>query len=448
MRKEGELILTSQGEIKLVKLLGEGGQGAVFKVLFNGHEKALKVYKSRISDEAVASIIGLSRNPSPGEAFLWPEYAFLDDGILCYIMPLKPSDYIGMNELTSGKPIGFHYDKRITACLNIINAFRNLHSRGYAFLDINYGGFFVNPKNGDVLIADCDNVVENGVNLINMYGFPGAVAPELVVSRSPEGAHLKSKHVVPDKYTDYHSLAVLIHLIMTHQDPLQGKKYLTTEGDERTLELETYGTDPVYIMDPVNLSNRADAKLHGNFLSIWNEFPSYFQEVFQKAFSKDVLSVGKVGGIYENRQNRVTEREWLDVLFRLRSNAVVCPRCGYDIFIKNRDLVCDNCQNQMTIDFAAHIKNKYFIPVHALTELAKAQVMESNMDDTSITTYLKVADVGAGKLGMKNTSPDDILLKNKENKQLYLQPGQSVPLMDGLKFIFNNSYEVVIHEYK
>ncbi len=448
MKKKGDIISTQKGEIKIIKLLGEGGQGFVFKVKFNGKEKALKVYKKVMSPQFSATIIKLTERKNLGKAFIWPEYAFLDNNLLCYIMDLRPDNFIDLNTLTSGKDLGFHYNIRITACLNIINAFRNLHSMGYAFLDINYGGFFVDPNTGSVLIADCDNIVENGINLINMFGFPGAVAPELVIARSKFGTHLISKKVVPDKYTDYHSLAVLIHLILTHQDPLQGPKYLTTDGQEDELELETYGTNPVYIMDPINFSNRANTKYHKNFLSIWNELPLYMQEIFQKAFSKDCLFVGSPKGDYSNRQYRVNEREWMDVLFRFRTNLVVCPRCSYDIFIKQRALICDNCKNKINVLFAAHIKNKYFIPIHGMTVLAKGQVMEANLVDDSTSDYLKVVSIKDKELGIKNVSPDEILIKNKEGKKLYLKPQESILLIEGLKFIFNNSYEVEIFSYK
>lgn len=448
--KAGDVIKTEKGLIKIEQLLGEGGQGTVYKVDFNGEKKALKVYLAPVPKAVEKSLLNLSKRPCISNAFVWPEYAFIENGVIHYIMKLRPSGYISMDEVTSGNTRGIHYRERLAACINIVKAFRILHDSGYAFLDINHGGFFVDPKNGDVLIGDCDNIVPSGENPGNMLGFEGYIAPELIVSRSGKANNLGN--VSPDKYTDSHSLAVLIHLMLTFQHPLMGPRYMKSdiaETGEADLELETFGLNPVYIMDPSNTSNRATPEIHENFLSIWNEFPNYMKELMYKAFSHDVLYVGNPNGKYSNRQNRLREKDWLDALFRLKSNTVICPSCGNDVFLQGKHPSCPKCGKLVDIKYAAKLSCAgYPVPLQGETELYKGQLMEANIDDHISDVYLRVVLSKSGALSLKNTSPDMLFRAQKDGHYADFKPGMVLPLSAGLEITINGNSKINIVELK
>ena len=437
--KKGDVISTEKGMIKILKQLGEGGQGIVYKVDFNGEEKALKVYKKQESKDVEKSIINLSKRPCFSSEFIWPENAFIKDGVIHYIMKLRPERFIPMDDVTSGKVKGIHYRVRLNACINIAKAFRMVHDSGYAFLDINYGGFFVDPDTGDVLITDCDNIVPSGENPGNMFGVIGFAAPELMVARSGKCQHLPS--VGPDKYTDYHSLAVLIHYILTFQHPLFGSAYLKSDvsvESSEDLELKTLGLDPVYIMDSTNTSNRAASDTHANFISIWNEFPKYMKETMIKAFSHEVLYVGNPKGNYQNRQKRLSEKQWLDVLFRLKSNTVICPNCGNDIFLQGAHPSCPSCHKEVGIEYAAKLSyGGYAIPIQGDMELYKGQLMDANVDEHVSDIYLRTVSKN-GALSIKNTTENVLFKLIKGGEHADFKPGMIFKVAPGFEIKIND----------
>ena len=52
---------------------------------------------------------------------------------------------------------------QIHAALCIVDGFRHLHIRGFFFSNISADIFFVNPKTGNVLICDNENVTANNI---------------------------------------------------------------------------------------------------------------------------------------------------------------------------------------------------------------------------------------------------------------------------------------------
>lgn len=450
MIRNGDVLTIGGKNVKVLGELGSGGQGAVYRVVVNGEEKALKIYHSFVDKAVVDSIISLSSKKSPGEAFIWPENACLNaEGKLCYLMKLRPQGYVNMDGISSGARKGVHYTALLNACINTVKAFRILHSAGYAFLDINHGGFFVNPDTGDILIADCDNITPNGTNPGGMTGFQGYMAPELLVKMSGQGSHLP--YVTPDIYTDRFSLSILIHFILTHQHPLQGPRYLCSDvsrESDANCELLNFGLDPVYIMDPVNKSNQATAELHANFLSIWKELPSYFREALIRAFSHDTLYVANPNGNYSFRQKRMDEKEWLKALFRLRSNTVVCPRCGNDVFLVGNKPSCPQCGSVIAIEYAVRVSHgDYYVPLHGKSIFAKGQLTTADIDDHISDTWLKVVN-SDGRQVVKNCSQQLFHVETREGKSARMPPEGACALEDliGGKIIIKDNDVISIRK--
>jgi serine/threonine protein kinase len=145
-------------------LLGEGGQGAVYRVDYDGKEKALKWYSGKKINNPEKFYANLENNIKKGKptnAFLWPEDITVYDGTAFgYIMDLRPGDYKDFSKFLIGKE-GFASITAMTnAALHISAGFRALHNSGYSYQDLNDGNFFINPKDGKVLICDNDNVSE------------------------------------------------------------------------------------------------------------------------------------------------------------------------------------------------------------------------------------------------------------------------------------------------
>ena len=74
--QKGQKIRTaSGGELEVLQKLGEGGQGVVYKVNYNGKQLALKWYfgnKLSNADKFYRNIQNNIKQGAPTDAFLWP----------------------------------------------------------------------------------------------------------------------------------------------------------------------------------------------------------------------------------------------------------------------------------------------------------------------------------------------------------------------------------------
>lgn len=177
---------------------------------------------------------------APTEAFLWPlGITEVQNGSFGYIMEIRPAGY---EELTNffvdskkKQQVRFKSFTAIsTAAINIIQAFRELHNRGYSYQDINNGNFFINPTTGKVLICDNDNVSPFGTNL-GIMGKQRWMAPEIVTLKSD-----------PDKQSDRFSLAVVLFRLLIYQSIRWKDNTLTPPCMTKELEKKYYGSEPIF----------------------------------------------------------------------------------------------------------------------------------------------------------------------------------------------------------
>lgn len=331
----GELIdMEIGGQAKIVKKLGEGGQGAVYLVEFMGQEYALKWYKAgaiRNERDFKANLSDNIRDDAPSAKFMWPKFMSNDkEGAFGYLMDVFPSEYTSFTKLLldprNNRFSGL--EATINAALNIINAFRDLHRVGKSYQDLNDGGFVVRLSDGDVLICDCDNVSPNGINL-GIAGKPGYMAPEIVTG----GGKIK-----PSMRTDAYSLANVLFRLLMRGDPLAGAADSAKVCLTEAAEMELYGTNPVFVYDPNNDSNRPVRGVHNNVIQAWPTYPQFIRDAFIEAFT-----VGT-----KDPNTRITENEWQKLFVRLKGELIGCLGCGIrgfaGIFKHDGDkLVCPAC---------------------------------------------------------------------------------------------------------
>ena len=97
-----ELTTLEMKKVIVEDILGEGGQGIVYKVNYDGVSKALKWYftsKLNNPDEFKENLERNIKKGKPSESFLWPQDIVTDsEGGFGYIMDLRPNSY---NELLS-----------------------------------------------------------------------------------------------------------------------------------------------------------------------------------------------------------------------------------------------------------------------------------------------------------------------------------------------------------
>jgi DNA-binding helix-hairpin-helix protein with protein kinase domain len=302
----------------------------------------------------------------------------------------------------------------INAAINICDAFQKLHIRGLSYQDMNDGNFFINPRNGDVLICDNDNVAPDRTNL-GIIGKAGYLAPEIVDKKS-----------MPNRYSDYFSMAVILFILFYFNRPFEGKKVAECGCMTDELERELFGHRATFIMDPCDDSNRPVPGLHTNVIRRWGIFPKSLENLFVQAFSKQSILFP---------EKRVIDREWMTNIIQLRSMLARCSFCGEETFIEPdlQDQTCIDCERAISKPMVLKI-GTYRIP---LFEGQKIYNVHLPIDgDINAVVGEVVSNTVSGKLGIKNYSSFTWQAVDPIGTVHNVQPESGMPIKNemGIKF--------------
>ncbi len=307
-----QLVLPRHGGTwRVGDLLGEGGQGAVFEL--ESEERsilttlALKWYRAEAAHPAQhAALTRLAQLPAPSDAFLWPiEVLEGPDGGFGYVMPIRPDGFLPIADLLTGRADA-SFTTVVKLCMGLADCFLKLHAQGLCYRDISLGNVFFDPGTGQPLVCDNDNVGIDGRDQARVLGTSRFMAPEVVCGTAQ-----------PSTETDLFSLSVLIFYLLMFHHPLQGRRELDFPCFDRDAERQLFGTDPLFVFDPVDSSNAPDPTIHGAVLQYWPMYPSFIRADFTRAFTAGLRDPAK----------RVREGVWRSHLARLLDGIVVCA-CG------------------------------------------------------------------------------------------------------------------------
>lgn len=421
---QGQKIRTaSGGELKIISELGRGGQGIVYKVDYKGRELALKWYfDMRDPDRFYQNLQNNIKKGAPTETFLWPmELTEYVDGSFGYVMELRPPQYKDFSLFLLAKVRFSSIEAVLNAALQITNGFRALHNSGFSYQDLNDGNFFVNPATGDVLICDNDNVAEYGDNL-GIAGKCRYMAPEIVMRKE-----------MPSEHTDRFSLAVVLYRLLFMDHPLEGKKTLVPCMTEKH-EWEFYGSDPVFVWDSANDTNRPVRGVHQNEIRIWPAYPKLLHDAFAEALSHEAM-VGK------DVKHRMMEKRWQEVFTALRDCKVKCS-CGGETFIDVDQEVsrCINCGKEVRRPLILKVK-KYKVVLWTGKKLYECHVKSDSDDFKSVRGELITRKDDPTALGVRNLSDYSwtAILPNGATKAF--SPGEVIRLGRGMKINFGGGNE-------
>lgn len=421
--QKGQRIKTvSGGELEVIQKLGEGGQGVVYKVNYNGKPLALKWYfgnKLNNADKFYRNIQNNIKQGTPTGAFLWPlEITEYCEGSFGYLMELRPPEYKDFSLFLLAKVHFANIEALINTALCITNGFRELHNRGYSYQDLNDGNFFVNPKTGDVLICDNDNVAPYGENL-GIAGKCRYMAPEVVMGQKR-----------PDSHTDRFSLAVVLYMLLFLNHPLEGKRTMCPCLTEE-LERKFYGSDPVFVWDPANDANRPVRGVHTNEIKLWPLYPAFVRKTFEKAFSHEVM-------VGNDTTHRVIEKEWQEVFTTLRDLTIKCS-CGSETFIdpSQQSCRCINCGKSIERPPILKVK-KYHAALAPGKKLYACHVQYDSDDFKEAKGEVISSRNNPSLLGLRNDSNNtwEAILPNGSSKGY--PNGQVIKLGKGIKINFGN----------
>ena len=457
-----EVETTDGTKAKILKELGTGGQGTVYLVNYAGKQMALKWYHdSTFADPATGKIDmkkldafyeNLKNNVqigSPSSEFLWPlAITKKTSGSFWYIMELRPERFVQESTLLVGRRAHFSsYVAIVQAMINMANAFRNLHNKGFSYSDLNAANFFFDPNTGELLVCDNDNVSYPGYNT-GILGIARYMAPEVVMC-----------YKLPDTQTDRYSLAVHLFSLLFRHHPLEGIKGIPagfTAYDEKRI----YGEDPVFIFDPADESNKPIPGVSDAAVNVWHKMPKYITQLFIRAFSKECLfcnvSEPELNGDGSEkafsrkvsyRANRVSEKEWIEALTRLRSNILKCPFCGKENFFTNT-LSCDKCKKQLQVTNILKFP-KYNVAVYFGQKIYRIQ-LDTFCSDESSTEVVAEVTVPQGRAKympqnycIKNCSAETWDCTTSQGAKRPLAPGEMMPVKAGIMAqISNGSFKI------
>lgn len=414
--KEGTVIRLTNGKVCTVeKELGRGGQGIVYLVDYCGGDYALKWYTKEYSDAFYGNLKSNAEAGAPSTTFLWPlAVAEKQLGSFGYVMRLRPRGYYEFGSFMLAKIQFANVQANINAALKICDAFQKLHIRGLSYQDMNDGNFFINPRNGDVLICDNDNVAPDRTNL-GIIGKAGYLAPEIVEKKN-----------LPNRYSDYFSMAVILFLIFYFNRPFEGKAIASCPCMTEDLERMLFGSHAVFIMDSDDASNRPVPGVHDNVLHRWGMFPKMLQDKFIQAFCKQSLMLPN---------KRVIDRDWMNTIIQLRAMLCKCPLCGEDTFVDPNDSVpsCVDCEMSFPKPLVLKLDN-FRIPLLARQKIYSIQLPVG--DDLNTVVGEVVTNSVTHKLGIKNFSSFAWQAIDPLGEAHNINAGEGLPIKNGMSIKF------------
>ncbi len=421
MIKVGDKIpleLGSYAEVKAV--LGSGGQGTVYRALYRDKEYALKMYftnKLKRPELFRENLAALADGSMECGYFVMPLLLTENtkDGF-GFLMDLIPEGYAPFSDILNARVRFSGLYSIVNAAIRITMAFRELHNSGKSYQDLNDGGFFIRPSDGDIRICDCDNIAPYGEHL-GIAGKPGYMAPEIVRGEK-----------APDKLTDRYSLAVLLFRLLLRGDPLEGGRVLKSVCLTEEAERRHYGFEPMFVYDPEDDSNRPVRGVHNNIIKFWRIMPDYIRDAFTHSFTV---------GLHQP-EKRLIEKQWLDLLIRLRNDICACS-CGAQSF--RQSFEADD-SGKLICPCGTH-----FAPPLQMTD-GRTRVLLSDGtklfgEDLSVTAEVVRNKLNPSLWGLKNHTAEEwgCTLPNGQDKPV--PAGSAAPIFVGTKIVMNGiSYEI------
>ncbi len=401
-------LVNSNEKIRVIRKLGEGGQGYVYMVELGGKRYALKWYKKGAIKDIEYFKKNLQNNISekaPTDAFLWPlAMTQTYGGTFGYIMELRPEGYYEFSDFLTNRVEFANIENMLIAAIKIVDSFRTLHNNGFSYQDLNDGNFFINPQNGDVLICDNDNVSQFGEKS-GIAGKCRYMAPSVVIGKK-----------TPDKRTDQFSLAVVLFLLILRNHPLEGETIHSKAVMTEQRQKRYYGEAPVFIADPNNATNRPVKGIHNNFITRWPQMPDYIKKAFIKSFSHEVMCDDKMG---------VSEKEWLQLLLSFQAEVVVCPECGRETRYYKENMPCICCKKPIK-NFGWLKTSTYRLPIVSRKNICEAYITDRydqnesskviaaiSINKTRTKASLQNRENVVWKLGASEIKPEERILLQK-----------------------------------
>jgi eukaryotic-like serine/threonine-protein kinase len=422
----GERLKTTSGTAVIVQrqLSPGGAQGEIYEADLEGTRVALKWYVSSAATPAqrenLTSLVGF---PAPSDRFLWPLAIVESDSRheFGYVMKLAEPRFKDLSAFMT-READLTFSCATTAAFILSDAFLALHSKGLCYRDISLGNALVDPANGDVLIADNDNVAIDDASVISgVLGTPSFMAPEVVRGETR-----------PSTETDLYSMAVLLFHLLLLSHPLEGARESAIHCINAAARLRLHGYDPLFIFDPVDASNRPDPQYHPNALIYWDIYPEAIKDLFLRSFCEG-LSDGAA---------RVRESEWRKAMVALRDTIINCDHCGAENFAEDGprpSRPCWHCKVLLPVVPRLLVQD-FWIPIRPGKRLYPHHVNPATMYDFAApVAEITVHPADRSILGLRNLSGTPWTTSSSGGVVVAVEPGKSCSLSEAQTIQFGTS---------
>lgn len=397
--------------------LGAGGQGEVYRARLGDEARALKLYYLQTgTPELRQGIERLVERGAPSEAFLWPQRLVVEhtSGRFGYLMPLREARFASTEDIMARR-ITPPFTALVRAAIGLTDAFLALHARGFCYRDISFGNLFIDPKTGDVRICDNDNVGLSNTKA-TVLGTPRFMAPEVV-----------RREAQPSEDTDRYSLSVMLFYLLMGGHPLDGQQEANIRCLDRFAIDRLYGTQPVYIFDPTDTSNRPVPGLHGNPIAFHPNYPKALRAAFERAFTEGLRTP----------KRRLRESEWRGVLLSTLDALGRCPTCRAEGFYAPDETpsACWRCRrarpSPMRLDFGSGS-----VVIQPGTALGPRHTdAQPTIIDPPTGLVVERPD-RPGVLGLRNLTNRTWTVLRPDGRLDDVPPGKHAPLDPGNKLTF------------
>ncbi|MEQ8788683.1 MAG: hypothetical protein RIC55_20400 [Pirellulaceae bacterium] len=414
----------SKTACRVTRFLGGGGQGEVYAADWDGSAVALKWYFPQSATEEQRLLLeDLIHRSAPDARFLWPiELASSSDVPgFGYVMRLREQRFKGIVALMK-RQVEVSFRTLVTACFELADSYYQLHANGLCYRDISFGNVFFDPETGEVLICDNDNVAVNRQAGGGVLGTPKFMAPEIVRGEA-----------APSRDTDLYSLAALLFYMLIVHHPLEGRRESAIKCFDLPAMTKIYGTDPLFIFDPDDESNRPDPVFHANALAFWPIYPKLIRELFTRSFTEGL----------RNSQGRVRETEWRSAMIQLRDRILYCTECGAENFFDQSAEAarkCWSCEKPIRLPYRLQIGAKTVVMLNHDTRLHHHHLDESRRYDFGRPAAEVVRHPQDTRVwGLKNLTDAKWSSTTADGAVSAVEPGRSVRLARGTRINFGTS---------
>jgi len=399
--------------------LARDSKNDYFVVKWYFKEQATNAQKKAISD-----LISRPLKGKEGERFVWPldivTHPSQQDSFGYLMSLIDRSRFAELGDVQSGKMPQPSISTLCKICAQAAQSYRYLHNSGLCYRDISAGNLMFDPKNGDVLICDNDNVGINNVSEAQIMGTWEYMAPEVILRTNK-----------PSKHTDLHSLAVLFFNMWMWHHPFHGDMESSIRSWDVPAKRKIYAEKPVFIFNPHNKENYPNDPEYTNVHIRWRVCPPMLKNLFIKAF---------VDGINEPPK-RPTELEWSDCFIKMIDNIIECPSCKASIVWDSgiSKFICWNkkCGKDVPIPPRLILKTQKGVLSFILkkdTVISKYYEKGSIDDLDQIIAKVVQNPQNPSVWGLRNLTETTWQATMPDGKIQDVPPQRAVPLVPGTKF--------------